>query len=68
MGEHRSERTIRVGAYVAMAGGSLLILNYFIGRPAVAPVGAILFVSGIVLVGVGGGLRNAWRAFWTFFP
>lgn len=51
-----------------MAGGSLLVLNYFTGRPVVGAVGAILFVSGVVLVGVGGGLRNAWRALWTFVP
>ena len=66
--KHRSERLVTVGAYVTMGGGSLVILDYYITHPVVGVVGVIAFILGIILVGVGGGLRNAWRAFWTFFP
>lgn len=67
--ERPRNRLTTVGMYVAMAGGMLLAVTYVASPPDVVPVvGWLLFVGGLVLIGLGGGLKSLWRALWALFP
>ena len=57
------------GIVVAAVGGLVIALGYVVSLPAAADVvGAALFVLGIVVVGVGGGLKTAWEVLKALFP
>lgn len=62
-------RLVASGVCVTMAGGTLLATGYVASPPPiVAILGIILFLAGILMVGIGAGLRAAWSAFWQLFP
>ena len=63
------KRLMVPGLYVALVGGLLLAIGYVATPPeAATALGLVLFVGGILMIGVGAGLRAAWRAFWSLFP
>lgn len=54
---------------VAGLGGVLLASTFVASPPAAVPaVGAGLFVLGLVLVGLGGGLKTVWGVAKALFP
>jgi hypothetical protein len=49
-------------------GGLLLALTFLVSSAAVAILGAVLFIVGLVLVAVGGGLKTVWEVAKAIFP
>ena len=58
-----------VGAVVTMAGGLLLASTFVVSPPTAIPaIGLAMFIGGLLVIGIAGGLREAWDAFKAFFP
>ena len=69
MASPRRERIMLAGAGVTMVGGLLLVGAGLATLPgAIALLGLVLFVAGLVVIGAAGGLRGAWDAFKAFVP
>jgi len=60
---------VTVGILMVAAGGVALAIGLVATPPSVVVVtAAVLFLAGIVVVGVGGGLKTAWEVFKALLP
>ena len=57
-----------VGILITALGGLALAATFFVSSAPLARVGAVLFVAGLIVVAVGGGLRTAWDVAKSLFP
>ena len=65
----RNPQLVSVGIVVTVVGGIALAVGLVASLPSgVAVAGVVCFVAGIVVVGVGGGLRTAWEVFKALLP
>lgn len=65
----RWPRVVSIGILLTGAGGLLLAADFLVDLPPLlAGVGAAAFVVGVVLTGIGGGLRTAWEVVRWMWP
>ncbi len=64
----RRPRVVSWGIVSTGVGGLLLALTFLVSSAAVAILGAVLFIVGLVLVAVGGGLKTVWEVAKAIFP
>jgi hypothetical protein len=56
------------GIVTTGVGGLLLAATFLVSSTAVAILGTVLFIFGLVLVGIGGGLKTVWEVAKAMFP
>jgi hypothetical protein len=65
----RRPRLVSIGILLTGLGGALLAAALVVTLPAGVVVGAVgLFVAGLVVVGLGGGLKVVWEVAKSLFP
>jgi hypothetical protein len=65
----RNPRLVTVGILLIAAGGIVLAITFIATLPTSAVAGAAaLFLAGIIVVGVGGGLKTAWEVVKALLP
>jgi len=57
-----------VGILITALGGLALSATFVVSSAPLAIAGAVLFVGGVVVVAVGGGLKTAWDVAKSLFP